>query len=163
MRGQGAEETISPEHLVPSVARESHGQIATRLACDDRRRQGRGVGERLVEPPEDERNLRLQAGRVDRHEVVQGPEALRGEPGRIRLVEIGEIRDPHRVRARRRAQRAAHQRHDGRRVETARQEGAQGHVRLETAPHRLFQHPAHRLPGSLVGGEVPAIFQAIVS
>ena len=135
---------ITAEGLVAADPRQRDLDVTRRRLGHDVRRDRGGVGERLVERPDDRREHRLHVGLEDLL-VVIGLEALRDEPGVRQLVVRGrsaaeayrEGRDPAR-------RHLAHAGDHGARVDAAREEDAERHVAFEASPHRLAQSLSHR-------------------
>ncbi len=128
---------VPAEELVAGVAGQRDRHRAPGLACDVPRRQGRAVGERLVEVP-GQLGQRLPRLRLDDERLMLGAQVLRGQLGVARLVVL-RVGEADRERLHRPARGPLHQPHDDRRVDPAREERAQRHVRDHLLAHGVAE------------------------
>ncbi len=144
-RGERAPDVLAPsiagisgEELVAAVARERHGDVPARETRDDLRRDLRGIGEGLVVPSRQRRDDLARGAILDIELGMLGAEMGRHLLGVAGLVESirGEADGEglHRARAFR-----LHQRGDERRIDAARQERAERHIRHHLVAHRAAQ------------------------
>ncbi len=126
---------IAGKGFVRPVARKSHRHVFARQCGNGERRQGRGIGERLVIDGSQAIDRRPILGR-DPARMVIGIEQLRNLFGVAAFVERGDI-EADRTGGNRCGARFGHQRDDRRAVDPARQERAQRHIGDHPAAHGL--------------------------
>ena len=125
---------VAGEDLVAAVAVERDGDVPARhLGKREGRNRGR-VGERLAVMAHDARQ-QLDRARLDHQLRVLGAEALGDDPRKRQLVEP-LVREADRERPHGRRGRLRHRRDDCRRIDAAREEGAERHVGDHAPPHR---------------------------
>jgi len=125
---------VAPEGLVAGVAREHHLDVLAGQLRDEVGRDGRGVGEGLVEVP-DEVLQELDGIGLDDELAVLRAEVLR-DAARVGQLVVLRLAEADRERLHRLAEVARHERDDDARVEAAAQErpkGTSATSRLATA------------------------------
>ncbi len=119
---------IAAEELIAAVAGQGHRDMLARHARHQRGRDLRRIGERLVVHVGQAGHDRQRIFRGDVKLGMVGAQVRRNRLGVLRLVVAlfmeADGESAHRLRTL-----GLHQRDDGGRIDAARQEGAQGHVR----------------------------------
>ncbi len=151
---------IAAEQLVAAVAGQAHLHVPARQLRHEEGRNLRGVGERLVI---DRRQLRHDAERMVGRHVEFG--MARAEMTRDRLRVTGFVvacfMEADRKRVDRRRRLRLHQRDDRRRIDAARQKGAERHVRFHLPRNGLAQDRVE-LADRFVGAALERLRAAIL-
>ena len=150
---------VAAEQLVAPVARQRHRDVGAGKLRHQKGGEERDVGEGLVEV-DDQAVEQLDDVGDDLPLAVSGGEALR-DPAGVRQLVVAPVREAHAEGVDRRSVALGglgHERHDGARVDAAREEGPQRHVRHhlagDGAAERLAQRRRRLLvaPGRPRGG-----------
>ena len=157
---------VAREGLVAAVPAEGDGDVLAGELGDQEHRQRRLVPERLVERPGEPRQQRLRV-ELDLELLVTRAVAAR-DRARVRPLVVPRVREADRERAHGLGRGRRHHGDDDARVEAAREERPEGHVRDEPAPDGRGDPLAHELEPLLVaplgrlGLEPPVLLLSLI-